>query len=62
MRCYNSTGRHAPAYDSLYEHKENGEIDSRPPLDPKVREVLDHFRERISLMAMIEFTANRARE
>ncbi|MBW2983825.1 hypothetical protein KY361_01815 [Candidatus Woesearchaeota archaeon] len=62
MRCYNSTGRYAPIYDLFYEQRENGEIDSRPPIDPKVRKVLDHFRERMSLRAMIESTADRARE
>lgn len=62
MRGYNSTGRHSPSYDNLYEHDENGDAVRRPPIDPKVKEILDHVRTRETMMAMIELTANRATE
>ena len=46
MTRYNSTGRHTPSYYGLYELDASGEILGRPPIDNKVKVVLDQIRAR----------------
>ena len=49
-------------YGATYARDEQGNELRRCPIDPSMKKVLDSMRERISMRAMIELTADRARE